>query len=329
MTAAPVHPRDALHEPGRTLPAIAPCEHIAGNEKMILKAIALQRELRGAFDLTCDCEDGATVGAEREHARMVAGVLAGTPDAAGRIGVRIHDVTHPHWREDVDIVVGEAGPSAAYLTLPKAYGVADVARMIDHVERRAALAGCSAPPVHVLVETHGALAQAADIAALPAVETLDFGIMDFVSSHHGALGFDAMRSPAQFEHPLLVRAKTGVVAAALSHGVVPSHNVSLALRDPAAVASDARVARERFGFLRMWSIHPSQIAPIVEAMSPSHAEVERSGRILLAAQAMGWGPIDHDGELHDRASYRHCWNVVRRAHAAGMALEPSVAQAFF
>ena len=143
MTAhAPVHPRDALHEPGRTLPAIAPCEHIAGNEKMIVKAIALQREHHGAFDLTCDCEDGATVGAEREHAEMVARVLAGT-QVAGRIGVRVHDVTHAHWRGDVEILLGEAAPRIAYLTLPKPEGVADVARMIDFIERRAALAGCA------------------------------------------------------------------------------------------------------------------------------------------------------------------------------------------
>ncbi len=328
MTSA-VHPRDALHAPGREIAAIAPCEHIAGNEKMIGKAIALQRERRGAFDLTCDCEDGAVVGAEREHAAMVARVLNATDAPAGRIGVRVHDVTHPHWRDDVDIVLGEAGPRVAYLTLPKPEGVADIARMLDGIGRRAALAGIAAPPVHVLVETHGALAQAAAIAALPGVETLDFGVMDFVSAHHGALGFDAMRSPGQFEHPVLVRAKTELVAAALAHGVVPVHNVSLALRDPEAVRSDARIARERFGFLRMWSIHPSQIAPIVEAMSPTGAEVERSGRILLAAQAASWGPIDHGGELHDRASYRHCWNVVRRAHAAGMPLEPAVARAFF
>jgi citrate lyase subunit beta/citryl-CoA lyase len=324
-----VHPRDALHAPGRALPALSPCEHIAGNEKMIRKAIALQRELRGAFDLTCDCEDGAAVGAEREHARMVAQVLAGT-DAAGRIGVRIHDVTHPHWRDDVDVLLGEAASRIAYLTLPKAEGLADVARMLDWIERRAQRAGRTAPlPVHVLVETHGALAQADAIAALPQVETLDFGLMDFVSAHHGALGFDAMRSPLQFEHPLLVAAKTRVVSAALAHGVVPVHNVSLSLREPQSVHEDARIARERFGFLRMWSIHPTQIRPILEAMSPSHAEVERAGRILLAARDAGWGPIDHVGDLHDRASYRHCWSVVRRAHVAGMPLELAVARAFF
>jgi citrate lyase subunit beta/citryl-CoA lyase len=324
-----LHPRDALHAPGREIAAIAPCEHIAGNEKMIVKAIALQRERRGAFDLTCDCEDGAVVGAERAHALMVARVLNAEARPAGRIGVRVHDITHPHWRDDVAILLAEAGARIAYLTLPKAEGVADVARMIDWIERRAALAGVAAPPVHVLVETHGALAQAASIAALSSVETLDFGVMDFVSAHHGALGFDAMRSPGQFEHPVLVRAKTELVCAALAHGVVPSHNVSLALRDPEAVRADARIARERFGFLRMWSIHPSQIEPIVSAMSPTHAEVERSGRILLAAQAAAWGPIDHAGELHDRASYRHCWNVVRRAQAGGMALEPAVQSAFF
>jgi citrate lyase subunit beta/citryl-CoA lyase len=327
-SASAVHPRDALHAPGRSLPVIAPCEHIAGNEKMIVKAIALQRELRGAFDLTCDCEDGATVGAEREHATMVVRVLAGTSDAGGRIGVRVHDVTHPHWRDDVEILLAGVGERIAYLTLPKPEGVADVARMLDFIERRAALAGCAAPPVHVLIETHGALEQAGAIAALAEVETLDFGVMDFVSAHHGALGFDAMRSPAQFEHPLLVRAKTALVSAALAHAVVPAHNVSLALRDPESVRSDARIARERFGFLRMWSIHPSQIAPIVEAMSPGHAEVERAGRILLAAQAAGWGPIDFSGDLHDRASYRHCWTVVQRAHAAGMPLEAAVAHAF-
>ena len=328
--AVPVHPRDALHAPGRELPAIAPCEHIAGQEKTLRKALELQHAMRGAFDLTCDCEDGAAVGDEAAHAERV-GRLIGSADApAGRVGVRIHDVTHPHWRGDAQRLFEHAPHRIAYVTLPKAEGVGDVARMIDFVERCAQRAGRRAPvPVHVLVETHGALAQAAAIAALPQVETLDFGLLDFVSAHHGALGFDAMRSPLQFEHPLLVRAKAGIVSAALAHGVVPAHNVSLSLRDTAAVREDARIARERFGFLRMWSIHPAQLEPIVDAMRPPLAEVERAGRILLAAQAARWAPIDHDGELHDRASYRHCWSVVQRAHAARMPLEPAVSRAFF
>ena len=325
-----IHPRDALRAPGHEMPVMAPCEHIAGNEKMMRKAIDLQREWHGAFDLTCDCEDGAAVGAEREHALMVARLLNDTRSPAGRIGVRIHDVENPHWRNDITLLLGEAAAKIGYITIPKPESAADVARMIDVIETQAQRAGRVDPlPIHVLIETHGALAQAAAISALPQVEAIVFGLLDFVSAHHGALGFDAMRSPLQFEHPLLLRAKTEIVAAALTHGVVPVHNVSLTLRDEAAVRQDAFLARTRFGFLRMWSIHPAQIRPIVEAMRPDDAEVERAGRILLAAQRAAWGPIDHEGELHDRASYRHCWTVVQRAHAGGMQLAEDVENAFF
>lgn len=325
-----VHPRDALRAPGNEMPIIAPCDHIAGNEKMMRKAIELQREWHGAFDLTCDCEDGAAVGDEQAHALMVARLLNETQSPAGRIGVRIHDVENPHWRNDVALLLGEAAAKIGYITIPKPESAADVARMIDVIETHAQRAGRVAPlPIHVLVETHGALAHAAAISALPGVEALVFGLLDFVSAHHGALGFDAMRSPLQFEHPLLVRAKTDIVAAALAHGVVPVHNVSMTLRDEAAVNQDAILARTRFGFLRMWSIHPAQIRPIVEGMRPDDAEVERAGRILIAAQQASWGPIDHGGELHDRASYRHCWTVVQRAHAGGMTLAQDVVSAFF
>jgi citrate lyase subunit beta/citryl-CoA lyase len=39
----------------------------------------------------------------------------------------------------------------------------------------------------VLIETPGALHEVWQIAALPRVESIDFGLMDFVSAHHGAI----------------------------------------------------------------------------------------------------------------------------------------------
>lgn len=333
-TGRSLHPRDALQSDARQIPSIAVCEHIAGNAKMIRKAMALQRDMAGAFDLTCDCEDGAAVGDERAHALTVARVLKEASHDAdtwpGRVGVRIHDLGSPHWREDVAILFGEAAHLIAYVTLPKCSRVSDAARMADWIERCTRSAGRSKPvPLHVLIETHGALREADAIAALPNVETLDFGIMDFVSAHHAALDSDAMRSPMQFEHPTLVRAKTDLVSAALSNGVIPVHNVSRTLRDEQATFSDARRAREAFGFLRMWSIHPMQIRPIIEAMRPSYREVEDSARILLAAQQASWGPIADEDELHDRASYRHCWSVLERAHASRMPMPEAARQAFF
>jgi len=54
------------------------------------------------------------------------------------------------------------------------------------------------------------------IAALPGVVSLDFGTLDFVSAHHGAIPMSAMESPGQFDHPLVRRAKCETAAAALA-----------------------------------------------------------------------------------------------------------------
>ena len=138
----------------------------------------------------------------------------------------------------------------------------------------------------------------------------------------------AMESPGQFDHALLRRAKAEVAAAALAHAIVPAHGVTRALDDPDAVHADARRAHDEFGFLRMWSIHPSQIDPIVRALSPDAAEVNEAAAVLVAAQAAEWAPLRVAGKLHDRASYRYCWSVLQRAHAFKMPL-PANAAVFF
>jgi citrate lyase subunit beta/citryl-CoA lyase len=152
--------------------------------------------------------------------------------------------------------------------------------------------------------------------------------MDFVSAHHGAIPVAAMVSPAQFTHPLVVRAKCEIAAAALAHGIVACHNVTRALDDADRVFDDARTARDGFGCLRMWSIHPSQIDPILRAMRPAEPEVEKAQAILHAAQDAQWGPLRIDGELHDRASYRQAWSTLQRARAAGIALDARSAAYF-
>jgi citrate lyase subunit beta/citryl-CoA lyase len=227
-------------------------------------------------------------------------------------------------------VAGGAGRRLAYLTLPKARSAAEVRDMIAclrEVERAGGLG--REIPIHVLIETHGALQEVFEIAAIPSVEVLDFGLMDFVSDHHGAIPEACMRSPGQFEHALLRRAKAEIAAAALGQGVVPSHNVTIDLKNPEQARQDALRARQEFGFLRMWSVHPSQIEPIIEAMRPTAPEIERAARLLLVAEEKDWAPIELDGQLFDRASYRYHWGVLERAHRAGSSLPEAVSRAFF
>ena len=328
--AKPVHPGEALFRGEKPFPVIPACEHIAGSEKLMLKSLALQDELGPVFDLTCDCEDGAPAGEETAHAEMIVRLLGSSANRHRRAGARIHDFTHPHFRKDIEILVAGAGEALAHLTLPKPTAAAQVAETIELIQKVAARHRVGRQiPVHVLIETHGALRDAFAIAALPGLQTLDFGLLDFVSGHHGAVPASAMRSPGQFEHKLIARAKTEVVAAALAHGIIPAHNVTQDLKGAETVFADARRARYEFGFLRMWSIHPAQIQPIVDAMKPDHSEVREGAAILLAGQAAGWGPIQHAGGLHDRASYRYYWEVLQKARVTGVAIPDEAAKAFF
>lgn len=322
-------PQAALYDSERPMPALPPCVHYAGQERYLRKALALQAQRGPAFDIACDCEDGAPVGEERAHAAAMAALIGGADNRYGRVGARVHDVTHPAWQTEVDLLLDGAGDRIAFLTLPKARHAGDVEHFLDYVTRRlAALGVARSIPVSVLIETPGAVHDAWAIAALPGVVSLDFGLMDFVSAHYGAIPGQAMVSPGQFEHPLVRRAKTEIAAAALAHGVIPVHNVTRALDDAAQVAADARRARDEFGFLRMWSIHPAQIEPIITAMQPALADVDEAAAIVVAAQGVQWAPLRIDGTLHDRASYRLAWTVLARAHAAGLPL-PNSARGLF
>jgi citrate lyase subunit beta/citryl-CoA lyase len=296
----------------------------------MFRALELQDSIGPVFDLTCDCEDGAETGRETAHAEMIVRVLNSPANRRKMAGVRIHDPGHAHWKKDLDILVSGAGELLSHITLPKVTSANQTAQVITYAQQVAAHHRVGREiPIHVLVETHGALREAYDIAALPWMQSLAFGLMDFVSGHHGAVGAAVMRSPGQFEHRLIVRAKTEIVAAALANGIVPAHNVTLELKDAAVVRDDARRARNEFGFLRMWSIYPAQIQPIVDAMKPDHSEIENGAAILLAAQKAGWGPIQYAGKLHDRATYRYYWDLLQKARTTGMQLPAEADRAFF
>jgi citrate lyase subunit beta / citryl-CoA lyase len=324
------HPNEALFGGEKPFPLIPACEHFAGSEKLILKALALQDSIGAVFDITCDCEDGAASGQERDHAEMIVRVLNSDANKYRMAGARIHDYTHPAWKLDVDILVAGAGNVLSYITIPKCTDIAQASEMIAYIQKIADLNDIERViPIHILIETHGALNQVHEIAKLPWLQVLDFGLMDFVSAHHGAIPASAMRSPGQFDHRLLARAKTEVVAAGLANGVVPAHNVTLDLKNVETTYSDASRARNEFGFLRMWSIYPTQIQAIVDAMKPNFDEVSDASNILLSAQQADWGPIQYAGELHDRATYRYFWEVLQKAKLTGVAISAEADHAFF
>ncbi|MBC3875375.1 HpcH/HpaI aldolase/citrate lyase family protein [Undibacterium flavidum] len=317
-----MHPSQALFQ-DQAAPIFLPvCDHYAGSEKLMLKSLSLQNELGPVFDITFDCEDGAAVGNELAHIHMLTQMIASDSNQFNRIGVRVHHLDHPAFQQDIQQLLSNrvACEKLAYIVLPKINTVDEVNIAIDTINQLSQCHDRKSIPLHLLIETQAALAHVQALAAIPQVECLSFGIMDFVSSHWGAIPASAMRSPAQFTHPLVIRAKLEIAAACHLHGKVPSHNVTTDFKDPSVTISDATRAGQEFGYTRMWSIHPSQIKPIIKAMAPRSAEINEAVAILSAAQESQWGPIEVHGRLHDRASYRYYWTVLKKASMSGVNL---------
>ena len=307
---SPLHPRQALFDPDeRAIPALPVCDHYSGVEARMRKSLQLQAAMGPVFDVTLYNEDGAPLGGEVEHAHLVAELLASADNRFGRVGVRVLPLEHARFA-DVLAAVLAAPRAPAYLMLPKLRGSLELQQAVDLIDA----AGGAAIPLHALIETHGALREVQALAAHPRIESLSFGLMDFVSAHRGAIPQSAMSATGQFEHPLVLRAKLEIAAACHAEGKVPSHCVVTELEDTRALQQAAEQAARQLAYTRMWSIHPAQIRPIVEAFAPSSAEIDLAIEILRAAQAAAWAPIRHRGTLHDRASYRWFWLLLERAH---------------
>ena len=304
------------------------CDHYSGVEVRMRKSLQLQAEMTqefGAcvFDVTLDCEDGAPVGGEIEHAHLVKEIaLNAAPEA--RVAVRVHPVDHASFLDDVALIAGNCHGKLKHAMVPKVESLADVQTAAQALNA----VGATDLPLHVLIESPLAVKNAFEIAAHPRVQSLSFGLMDFVSAHGGAIPSSGMGLEGQFTHPLVVRAKLEIASACHAYGKVPSHCVVTEFSDLQAIKLAATRAGRELGYTRMWSIHPSQIRPVVEAMAPTADEIEQAAELIDAARLADWAPVSFKGQLHDRASYRFFWHVLERAHQTGRPL-PHAAQSYF
>src|ERR1700712_1043945 len=111
-TVSAVHPGDVLLGAQAGAIVLPVCDHYSGVEARMKKSLALQADMAqefGAcvFDVTLDCEDGAPVGGEADHAALVTELALAAP-ASWRVAVRVHPADHPAFAQDVQEIVGKA-----------------------------------------------------------------------------------------------------------------------------------------------------------------------------------------------------------------------------
>ena len=170
-------------------------------------------------------------------------------------------------------------------------------------------------PLHVLIESPAAVHRAFEIAAHPRVQSLSFGLMDFVSAHGGAIpvGRHGHRGP--------VHASAGGARQAGDRlGLPCARQGAVALRGDGIQGHESAGAQRRAGPRANSATRAcgastrTRSAPSWKPSRRVRTKSTRLRKIITAAARADWAPISFEGKLQDRASYRYYWQVLERAH---------------
>ncbi|MFN7130531.1 MAG: HpcH/HpaI aldolase/citrate lyase family protein [Myxococcales bacterium] len=279
--------------------------------KMMAKAAASE-----ADEVIFDLEDACAVSQKVEARRTVAEALA-TLDFGGKLrAFRPNNVKSRYFYGDVIEVVERSGRFLDAMVLPKVDSADEVRfadRLLTQIEENVGL-----PPgqirLEVLIESARGLLHAEEIAgSSPRMASLIFGIADFA----GDMGMrDFQSDPARFRFPRLQ-----LVAAARAAGIAAIDSVTVQFRDLEQVKRDAEEG-SALGFDGKWAIHPTHVAPIHAAYTPSREELTRALALLKvyreADLEKGAGAIVFEDQMVDAASLRVEWKKLSVARKAGL-----------
>jgi citrate lyase subunit beta/citryl-CoA lyase len=241
----------------------------------------------GADVVILDLEDAVAADRKRE-AREHVGAWLGE---ANRAAVRVNGDGTPWQAEDVAMIAGLPGPVVAVM-VPKAERQERLATL-----SRALPAGTGIIP---LIETAAGILRAAAVCAAPGVVRPAFGSVDLAAQ----LGVDH-RSHAAFQH-----ARSSLVLAAAAAGcAAPIDGVTTGIADEDSLRADLAHAAA-LGFTGKLCVHPRQVAPANECLSPSDADLEWARQVVAAGQGSARA---HDGQMIDRPVVLRAEAILARA----------------
>lgn len=251
----------------------------------------------GVDAVILDLEDSVTLANKARGRAAVADHLAGAGDVM-RI-VRINPLTAGMLDDDL-----AAARGADALMLPKAEGAASVAAL------RAAW-GADCPPIlPIAAETPRGVFAFGSYADAEGLLGLTWGAEDLPA----AIGAETAReADGGYTDPYrLTRSLT--LFAAHAAGVAAIETVYPAIADLDGLARyAARGARD--GFTGMMAIHPTQVAAINDAFTPSAAAVEKAQRIVDAFAAQpDAGALQLDGAMIDAPHLKQAQRLLARSH---------------
>lgn len=230
--------------------------------------------------------------ARREAGRMIERVDFGNKEVA----LRVNRISTLHGLEDMT-AMAKWDRKPDLVLLPKVESAGEV-RIYDDLisEMKVDL------EFMVLIESSRGILNAAKIvSASPRATCLTLGIADLSAELGSRISWDAM-----FSH------RTSIILACGLTGIIPIDSPYLNIRDKAGLLKECKKVRE-MGYTGKLCIHPSQLAPVNGAFTPSAEEVIRARRIVEAAETQGTGAIVLDGKMLDTPVIKGAQRIVETA----------------
>ncbi len=250
----------------------------------------------GADTVCIDLEDAVPPG-DRPAARTAAWQFIAAQPAGHSVGVRISRLSSADGLRDLLALAEACSASAlapAFVMLAKTESAADVTMLAAHLP---------GVPLIALLESARGLLAAADIAhAHPQLQALMFGGADLAAELGCALAWE----------PLLhARATLVMAAAAAQLGAIDVPWLGVA--DPQGAGDETRRVAA-LGYSGKALIHPTQVAPVHAAFTPTPEALAWAQRVVQATHADA-AAMQLDGRLVDRPVVLAAHHLLRRAGA--------------
>jgi citrate lyase subunit beta/citryl-CoA lyase len=261
-----------------------------------------------SFDLEDAVDEAMKDVARRELAKFLRALK---PGHGKTIIVRVNGLTTPHFKADIEAIVG---PGLDIVNLPKPESGDDVkacAGALDKAER-----GMKVLPATILanIESPKALRLAAEIAtASSRVVGLQAGWGDLIEP----LNIDRY-NPGMIESiQLAIRIAAGEANVWAYDGAFAN------IKDPDGYRREAEGAR-RLGYLGKSCIHPTQVPLANAVFRPSDAEIAHSLKVVEAAReakVKGVGAFTVGGRMVDGPFIRRAEQILALARRLGLITE--------
>jgi citrate lyase subunit beta/citryl-CoA lyase len=244
----------------------------------------------GADAIIIDLEDAVAANDKALAREHIGAWLAAQTDVGERVLVRINDAGTPWFDADLGLI---RGAGIRGIMLPKA----EHGQQIDRVRAALPSGGFVVP----IIESARGLLAVESIAAVPAVQRLAFGTLDY------AVDLDLSGD----ERGLIYPACRIAIASRAAGLVSPIAGVTPDIADEAKLLADLAFARA-CGFGAKLCIHPRQVAALHRAMVPRPEEIAWAQRVLAAANSAP-GAVQVDGQMVDRPVVLKAKSILERA----------------